>query len=131
MNLSIEIGGFLKRTKKGTLLAAPCDVYLDEHSNVVQPDLVVVLQENHSMVKDYIKGTPDLIIEILSPGSYHYDTGKKKELYERFGVKEYWLIDPATQEATGFELKGKYIEIGRFNGKISSKLLSKEFSFES
>ncbi|WP_250637480.1 Uma2 family endonuclease [Caldithrix abyssi] len=41
-----------------------------------------------------MKGAPDLIIEILSPSSAYYDLVGKKELYEQFGVKEYWIVDP-------------------------------------
>ncbi|MFM8912490.1 MAG: Uma2 family endonuclease, partial [Flammeovirgaceae bacterium] len=51
MNLSIEMGHYIQKNKIGYLFAAPCDVYLDETCNVVQPDVLVVLKENASIVK--------------------------------------------------------------------------------
>jgi Uma2 family endonuclease len=130
MNLSIEMGHYIRKNKIGYLFAAPCDVYLDETSNVVQPDVLVVLKKNASIVKGHIHGVPDIIIEILSKGSRSYDLGEKMELYERFGVSEYWVIDPETQEAFGYELKdNKFNSIGTFHGKIASSLLGQEFYF--
>jgi Uma2 family endonuclease len=130
MNLSVEIGSYLKKAKLGKLFAAPFDVYLDSTSNAVQPDLIVVLNENQSIIKEHIHGVPDLLIEILSPGSVKMDTVLKKELYERFGVQEYWIINPETGFATGFKLvAGQYHELATFQNKIQSFLLEKEFSF--
>ncbi len=130
MNLSIEIGSFLKRQGKGRLFAAPFDVYLDEQNNAVQPDLVVVLKENESIIRGHIHGVPDMLIEILSPGSLQHDTVRKKGLYERFGVREYWIVDPDTREAVGYELKeDTYAELGRATGEIKSRLLNGTFNF--
>jgi len=114
----------------GEVYLAPFDVYLDEYSNAVQPDIVFVSKENLSIIKDHIHGVPDLMIEILSPGNKKYDQEKKKELYERFGVQEYWIIDPSTNEATGYTLKsGNYVLLFKAFGKIQSRLLNKSFSF--
>jgi Uma2 family endonuclease len=130
MNLSIEMGHYIRKNKIGYLFAAPCDVYLDETSNVVQPDVLVVLKKNASIVKGHVHGVPDLIIEILSKGSRTYDLVEKKDLYERFGVSEYWVIDPENEEAFGYKLKdSKYYSIGTFHGKIDSFLLKQEFYF--
>ena len=131
MNLSIEMGGFIRYNKLGRFFAAPFDVYLDERSNAVQPDMIVVLKENKSIIKGHVHGVPDMIIEILSKGSYDYDLGKKKKLYQEFGVKEYWVINPATMESIGFGLdRGKYVEIGKYSNKIDSRLLQQEFHFD-
>ncbi|MBT1704796.1 Uma2 family endonuclease [Fulvivirgaceae bacterium PWU20] len=104
---------------------------MDEHSNAVQPDIIFVFSENISIIKDdAIHGIPDLLIEILSPGNSLHDTVKKKELYQKFGVKEYWVIDPETTESTGYTLKnGIYIECGRYKAMIKSLLLNQEFNF--
>jgi Uma2 family endonuclease len=131
MNLSIEMGHYIRKNKIGHLFAAPYDVYLDENENVVQPDVVVVLRKNASIIQGHIHGVPDLVIEILSKGSSKYDLGEKKDLYERFGVSEYWVIDPETEEAFGYELKNKtYQKAGVYKGKIVSILLGQEFSFD-
>jgi len=78
----------------GDIYHAPTDVYFDEE-NVVQPDILFVSSNRLDIIEEnYIKGAPDLVIEIVSPSSGYYDLVKKKKLYARFGVKEYWLVDP-------------------------------------
>jgi Uma2 family endonuclease len=113
----------------GKCLYAPMDVYLDNR-NVVQPDILFIANENLSIIKDgKIKGAPDLIIEILS-GNRKYDTKTKKELYEAFGVKEYFIVDPDTKETITYYHNGsKYIKQESKKGKIVSQLLGKEFEF--
>ncbi len=117
---------------KGELFIAPHDVYLDEHSNAVQPDIIVVLNKNKHIIdtEGYIHGVPDLLIEILSPGNAEYDLIKKKSLYETFGVKEYWVVDPKTKLALVFELKaGVFVKVGESIGVIQSILLEQSFHF--
>jgi Uma2 family endonuclease len=85
-----------KKCKPGI---APLDVFLDyggEINNcqvIVQPDVVVVCDKN-KMDKRGILGSPDLVIEVVSPFSVKHDTRIKSELYERFNVPEYWLVFP-------------------------------------
>jgi Uma2 family endonuclease len=77
-----------------------------------------------------VHGVPDLIVEILSKGNAKHDSTIKKELYEKFGVQEYWIVNPDTKEALGYTLKaGVYSEIGLFTAKITSPLLNCDFSF--
>lgn len=73
---------------------APSDVYLDD-LNVVQPDLFWVSDENPNchLIENYWHGAPDLVIEILSPGTTRRDRDAKYSLYERTGVREYWIVD--------------------------------------
>jgi Uma2 family endonuclease len=79
--------------KMGKLLFAPTDVILD-NENVVQPDILFLSNEKKELIeKRGIFGSPDLVIEIISPSSKYRDTFVKKDLYEKFGVKEYWLVD--------------------------------------
>ena len=78
----------------GVVFYAPVDVQLSEH-DIVQPDLVVVLRARQTIITpSKIKGTPDLIVEIVSPTSAGADRSLKKELYGRSGVPEYWIADP-------------------------------------
>lgn len=82
-------------TPSGTWRVAPCDVYLDE-ANVLQPDIFWVspTNENCQLVDGkYWHGAPDLVIEILSPGSTRQDRGEKYDLYAKHGVREYWMVD--------------------------------------
>ena len=93
-NLVLELGKFLERTQTGRIFYAPCDVILSE-TNVVQPDILFISNERSAIITEKnISAAPDLVIEIISPSSAYYDLIEKKELYEKYGVKEYWLVDP-------------------------------------
>jgi Uma2 family endonuclease len=116
----------------GEVFHAPFDVYLDEEANAVQPDIFFIAKEHSGIIEDhgYVHGVPDLIIEILSPGNKRYDQVTKKSLYERFQVKEYWIVDPETKETTGYEMKeGIYEEFFHAFGKLQSRLLNSIFNF--
>jgi Uma2 family endonuclease len=77
-----------------------------------------------------IKGVPDFVIEILSPGNKKHDTEKKKAVYEKFGVKEYFIIDPDNKETTSYYLlNNKFVKQEPAKGKVRSKLLKKVFTF--
>jgi Uma2 family endonuclease len=87
---------------------SPFDVFLSE-DNVVQPDFGIVC--DLGKVKDNgVYGSPDFIVEILSPSSLKRDAQEKFSLYERFGVKEYWIISPVEKYVNVFLLQssGKY-----------------------
>ncbi len=117
---------------KGEIFISPFDVYFDEHSNAVQPDLIVVLSDNKKIIdpNGHIHGVPDLLVEILSSGNKDHDLIKKKDLYERFGVKEYWIVDPETKLALVYQLQNsKYTKIGESIGSIESLLLNLTVSF--
>ena len=103
--LSILLGIYLKATNnKGYAAAAPLDVYFND-GNCFQPDLIYISEERKAaLVKDKIEGTPDLVIEILSPSNAYYDLRQKKDLYEKYGVQEY-IIDPSQQIAEVHVLK--------------------------
>ncbi|HZF12278.1 MAG TPA: Uma2 family endonuclease [Thermoanaerobaculia bacterium] len=80
----------------GRVYIAPMDVVLAP-ATAPQPDLVVVLDENASILKDVIRGVPDLVLEVLSPSTAAMDRGLKMETYARHGVPEYWLVDRERQ----------------------------------
>ena len=91
--------------------AAPFDVYLpgsaeQEFSSIntiVQPDIVVICDTTKIIDKGCM-GAPDLIVEILSPSTGKKDLNEKFRLYEREGVKEYWVIDPGNRYINLFKL---------------------------
>ena len=105
---------------------APIDVVLDRE-NVVQPGLVFVSAANAGLLERRgIMGAPDLVVEIISPGSLRRDRYDKRELYARFGVKEFWLADVAnrslevlTLEKDGYQLSS----CATGEGKIRSTIL--------
>ncbi|MFN3604918.1 MAG: Uma2 family endonuclease [Leptonema sp. (in: bacteria)] len=122
----IEIG------KLGKVFISPIDVYLDEE-NIYQPDILVVLKENEKIIEEkYIKGAPDLVVEVLSMSNAYYDLRTKKNIYQRYGVKEYWIVDPMEKSievywntGEGYELK-EYASLNKKKGIKSSLLLGFE-----
>lgn len=96
---------------KCKLYAAPFDVRLPENSQnsddeietVVQPDIVVVCDSN-KLDERGCYGVPDLVVEILSPGTSKIDINDKFFLYQRFGVKEYWIVYPTDKTVMVFHL---------------------------
>jgi Uma2 family endonuclease len=100
----IELAGL------GLLYNAPIDVQLSEF-DIVQPDIVIIRNENvHKITPTKIKVAPHLVVEILSPSTAGNDRTIKKDLYERSGVSEYWIVDPYEQQVEQWILRdGKYV----------------------
>ncbi|MBX2965904.1 MAG: Uma2 family endonuclease [Cyclobacteriaceae bacterium] len=130
-SISKQLDKITEDTEKGFVIYAPFDVRLDETRNAVQPDITVILKSNpNQIVEGRYAGVPDLIVEILSPGNKDHDLITKKDLYEKFGVQEYWIVDPETKLAMGFSLTEKrYQKIGEAIGNIQSPLLQAGFEF--
>ena len=106
------ISNFIDQTQSGGLIVlSPMDVHLDEE-NIFQPDLLFISENRKvELIKERIAGAPDLVIEILSPSTAYYDLKQKKDIYERFGVKEYLIIDPVRQDAEVYELINERFEL--------------------
>lgn len=84
------------------------DVYLTENDRVI-PDAMIVCNKNIIRL-DGIHGAPDLVVEVLSPGTAKNDRGYKKNLYETAGVKEYWIVDPISHSIEVYILaNGKFV----------------------
>ena len=91
----------VSRQNLGEIFHAPCDVVFSE-INVVQPDLLFVSAQRRSILtKANVQGAPELVVEILSPSTGQRDLGIKRSLYAKYGVSEYWIVDP---EATTVEV---------------------------
>jgi Uma2 family endonuclease len=99
----------VRRYKLGKVYIAPFDVLLDEH-NVVEPDIIFVSNARRSIItRKHIKGTPDLLVEALSPSTSNRDLRDKRNIYARCGVPWYWLIDPEVRSITELQLvEGAY-----------------------
>jgi len=78
----------------GEIWNAPMDVIFEEDYNRLQPDLIFIPKEKENIVQDWIRGVPDMVVEIVSKSTVKMDTVVKKEIYERYGVQEYWLLKP-------------------------------------
>lgn len=113
LNLSRILGNFLLG-QKCKVYAAPFDVRFSRNpedrkvDSVVQPDISVICDPSKLDEKGCI-GAPDLIVEILSPSNSRVELQNKYELYEEFGVREYWIIHPAESSLLIYTLvEGKY-----------------------
>ena len=130
--LEIKLIEFIESNFLGEIFHAPLDIYFDSEANAVQPDIIFISKENASQPLDEVpyKGVPDLLVEILSPSNNKHDLVVKKELYEKFGVKEYWIVEPFSKEVTVYKLQGSsYILASKEIGKVHSPLLSYQFEF--
>jgi Uma2 family endonuclease len=122
---------YLKGAGIGKVVPSPIDVYLEGVDSVVQPDMIVLLNQNLDMIKtDGIYGSPDVAIEILS-SNRAYDTKRKRALYEKAGVKEYFMIDPENKSTTLLTLdaSGQYQQNYEAAGMLRSALPDCDISF--
>jgi len=111
MSLSRQLSTFLQG-KACNVFAAPFDVRLNANENddtVVQPDVVVICDRSKQSGTGCV-GSPDMVVEILSPASQRRDRLEKLRLYQRFGVREYWIVDPEYKTVSVHLLEGgKYM----------------------
>ncbi len=110
----------------GAVLAAPCDVLLSDE-DIVQPDILFVHNRRGNIVGELnVRGAPDLVVEILSAATRARDLKAKRKIYSRFGVSEYWIVDPEaeTVETLAWSEIG-YITTGEYkkSGRLCSPLL--------
>ncbi len=118
---------FVEAKHYGRVISAPFQLKMDFRPSGRQPDIMFVSSENlYRLEKQYVDGTADLVIEIVSPESLSRDTQEKFDEYEQAGVKEYWIIDYRTRTANfyGFDENGKYKMFPlSTDGKFESRVL--------
>jgi Uma2 family endonuclease len=113
-NIFSMIREFLRKKPIGKAAIAPYGVFLNE-VNAFQPDVFFVTKERMDQFsKRGFEGSPDLVVEVLSPGTARFDKASKKLIYARSGVVEYWLVDPDAEE----------IQIFYFNESVQAPQLS-------
>ena len=111
---------WVDKRKLGLVLGAPSDVVLAADL-AVQPDVLFVAKARLSIVKSHICGAPDLIMEIVSPDCPRRDYKDKKEQYEAYGVKEYWIVDPGRKRIEIWTLQGDFYQLaGVYSGSQSA-----------
>jgi Uma2 family endonuclease len=116
LNLTMAFGKFLENHPLGELRFAPLDVILGEH-DVLEPDLLLVLNEHQDILQDWVRGAPDLVIEILSPTTATRDRGIKLKAYARYCVGEYWIVDPIAQVIEVYRLTAKVFHLAATGAK--------------
>ena len=106
-----DVLGEYEDTHGGVLFNAPIDIIFDEH-NVLQPDLVYFREQRRHVVHDWevTRAAPDLAVEVLSRSTEARDRGRKMQILARFGVAEYWLVDPAKNTVEIYVLNGQAFE---------------------
>jgi len=108
-NIYFELATFV-RNQKGPckVFISPLDVRIDVSSNknMVQPDVMVICDQKKISDKN-IQGAPDLIVEVISPGSARKDLSIKRKLYKRAGVREFWAVDPRDGHTIVFTFDGE------------------------
>ena len=120
---------WISQRKLGKVVNGPIDMVLSPH-RVMQPDVAFIARERLHIISKTINGPADLIAEIISLGNRNRDRIEKRDLYEQYGVKEYWLIDPeaATVEVLSLE-NGRYQLLMRCTpGQTASSKLLPGFS---
>lgn len=121
-----KMADYIESRGLGEVFVSPLDVILEEGYNKVQPDIIFIKKDNMRIFQDFIRGIPDLVVEIVSQGSFTLDTVKKKELYERYGVFEYWIVIPELRSIDVFVLEGakyKLFSFAEIEGKVHSSII--------
>jgi Uma2 family endonuclease len=102
------------RTERGLTCAAPLDIVFSEY-NVVQPDVLYFEAERLAQLanRTVIRVPPDLAIEVISPATASTDRGRKMQLLARYGVREYWIVDPESERVEVYALKGEVYRLAQ------------------
>ena len=104
--LGIRLGSYVEEHNLGEFLSSPMHVILAPHVHY-EPDLCFISKQRLHIVKEkFIDGPPDLTIEVISESNRTHDTVVKFQHYARYGVAEYWLVDPRDNEISTWRLKG-------------------------
>ena len=114
-NLYSILRAFARANGLGRVVASPLDVFLSDE-DVFQPDIVFVSIERLNIVRSNgVHGAPDLVIEMLSPGTERIDRTLKSERYEMFDVREYWQANPIAKTILVLRARdGAFERVGLF-----------------
>ena len=101
--IHLVLAQYVYANQLGEVILSPVDVYFSE-TETYQPDIIFVSANQLSIIgEERVSGAPDLIIEVLSPSTAYYDLRHKMNIYEEFGVIEYWIVDPMDQTLDIFQ----------------------------
>lgn len=119
------LDSFVEEYRLGKILVAPFDILFSD-STIVQPDILFISTERASIItQKNAQGVPDLLIEILSKNNRRYDEVVKKQLYETYGVQEYWIVDPESDTVRQYRLEGQVLKLAHeFRREQNDELIS-------
>ena len=127
-NLYVALRLLLEEPGHGWVLPAPTGVEFPETEEGVQPDILFVsTARKHTMVREGIRGAPDLIVEILSPSTANRDRTIKRKLYQRQGVPQYWLVDPETDSIEIWDFAAGAAQAARYDERLPVHLGGVDF----
>lgn len=110
-NLEFLLFDFVRKHELGEIFYAPLDVIFS-HISIAQPDLIFVSKEREDILTEKnIRGAPDLVVEILSPSTAERDRFLKAQLYARYGVDYYWVLNPETKTMEEYRREGGIFEL--------------------
>ncbi|TDA66977.1 MAG: Uma2 family endonuclease [Clostridia bacterium] len=115
--LELILALYVEANQLGEVFDAPVDVVLSPH-NVAQPDLIFVSRGRSQCVTEKnIAGSPDLVVEILSPSTALVDRLTKSQIYARHGVDYYWLVDPDGETLEEYQRQGEvFVRLATYQG---------------
>ena len=105
LNFYRRLHDWVSQRKLGEVVTAPIDMVLSPH-RAVQPDVAFIAHDRLGIIQKAIYGPVDLAVEVISLGNRNRDRIEKRDLYEQYGVKEYWIIDPEARTVEVLCLEG-------------------------
>lgn len=126
-----HVGGRLSdfvRSRKLGSVSVETDIVMGKHI-VLRPDICFVSKRQSGIIREHIYGAPDLAVEITSPSNWQMDVFAKMHEYERFGIREYWVLDIVDQRFKAYQwcLRGKRYHGGLVQGREIKSLVLKGF----
>ena len=122
LRLALQLQSILVESGLGRLWVAPVGVEFPDSGEGVQPDLVFVSRARRGIIGETaLLGPPDLVVEVLSPGSERIDRGLKLRLYARRGVGQYWIVDPELDAVEVYRF-GDPAPVERHTGRMKVRL---------
>lgn len=117
--IHLELGQYLKDK--------PCEIYYEldtvlSEEDIVKPDIIVVCDEEKLKDRN-VQGAPDLVVEILSPSTALKDRNEKFNLYKKYGVKEYWIVDPYNLTIEVYDFKNEEKYLYGYNEEVEENLM--------
>jgi Uma2 family endonuclease len=105
---ALELLRAYRKQKGGRAISSPLDIVFSKH-DVVQPDVVYFLPDRAHVIKSgqVTRDRPDIAVEVLSPTTVGNDRGRKLQMFARYGVPEYWILDPIEHTLEILSLRGK------------------------
>lgn len=129
MNLAAMLLPYLRQHPIGRLFNVPLDIVLSD-VDVLEPDLQFISRQREREIlnEQHVRGAPDLVAEVASPSTRKRDATIKKRAYERYGVSEYWVIDPLGDSITVYRLvDSRYDQVAELSAENDDVLTTPLF----